>query len=415
MIEEKDKLGYRTNFLDYLHTLVKWRKLLLINFIIVSVLAVIFSLIIPKTYSARTIIIPPSGGGSILSTITSNLPIGGLLGGMGGYSDETNKFISILKSRTILENTIKKFNLIKRFQYKNMEDAIRLFSKQVDISVSDEGAIIVEVYLTTKFFHLKPDEEQIRNLVADICNYFAYELDTINKQIQTTQARYNRIFIEKRYRQNKEDLSNAEEEMKNFSEKYGVISLPEQITAMISTAADLESQTIIREVELESLLKFLDKNNPKIIQKQTELKELRDRLKEIKLGSSPEEAFRLYPAFNRTPEIGMKYLRLKRELEIQNVIYEFLTQQYEQAKIQEAKDTPTIQILDVAVPPIKKTKPKRLMLVILAALLSIFLTVIYIFTIEYLRDLKSKDYSRYSKFLYILDGINIFKKLPKEK
>ncbi len=405
----------KSKFLDYLYTIVKWRRLFIINFFIVCIIAAIISLIIPKTYTAKSVILPPTGGNNFISSLTANLPVSGLLGGVGAYSDETNKFLSILKSRTIIENTIKHFDLLDRFGYKNMEEAIRLFGTQVDISVNDESSIVVEVALETSFFHPDSEENEIKHLCANITNFIVSELDKINKNFQTQQAKYNRIFIEKRYNENKEELRISEKNLKNFSEKYGIISLPDQINAAISSASEIESRLMIKEIELEALKSSVNNKHPSILQKQIEIKELKRKLKELKMGTPTEDVLKLYPTFSKAPQIGMQYMRLKREVEIQNIIYEFLTQQYEQAKIQEARDTPTIQVMDEAVPPYRKAKPKRAILVILAGVLSIIVTTLYVFTLEYLKVLEIQNNKKYQKFLYVLRGINIFKKLPSDK
>lgn len=414
--EEEDEIKEKEglNMIDYLYVLVKRRRLIIINFLSMSILAAAYSLIIPKTYTSTAVIMPPGKSGGIISNLPLNLPISGIGSLLGVTSEEANIFLAILKSRTIAKNTIDHFDLYKRYGSKTIDDAIHTFYNKVDISLDKEGTIRVKISATTKFFHKDKDEESTRKLSADIANYMISELDRINTELQTKQAKYNRIFIEKRYEESKIELNNIEEKIKDFEEKYGVISLPDQVSAAIEAAAQIESQILMIEVELEGLKSTFNMDHPMIKQKEIQLRELRKKLNEMKLGSGEKNYLEIFPAFIDAPNLGIQYIRLKRELEVQNLIYQFLTQQYEQAKIQEAKDTPTVQVLDLAVPPIKRSKPKRKLLVLLVGLISLIFSALYIFTIGYFNRLKKENVSKYKKIIYIFRSINIFKKFPAE-
>jgi uncharacterized protein involved in exopolysaccharide biosynthesis len=398
------------NFIDYLFILVKRRKLIIVNFFIVTILTAAYSLIMPKTFTASTVVLPPAGGSSLFSSLTANLPIGGLLGGLAGASDETNILIAILKSRSIAENTIKQFNLLERYESDDMEEAIIAFRGTVDVSINDEGMIVIIASSTTGHLADDAEENEVRTLCADIANFMVAELNQINTELQTKQAKFNRIFIERRYEQNKSDLRDAESAIKKFGETYGMISLPDQVSAAIQAAAQIESQIAVKEVELQALKSTLYSGHPEIKKKAIELREMHKKLEEMKLGAPQRDSLAIFPVFSEVPELGIKYLQLRRELEVQNKIFEFLTQQYEQAKIQEARDTPTVQVLDPAIPPIKRAKPKRAILVLLAGMVSIIFSALYIFSIEYLNRLKEDDEKKYRKLRSVLRGINIFKK-----
>lgn len=398
------------NFIDYLYILVKRRKLIIVNFFIVAIITAAYSLIMPKTFSAATVVLPPTGSSSLLSSLTANLPIGGLLGGLGGVSDETNTLIAILKSRSMAESTIEHFNLMERYEAEDMEEAIIAFQNTVDISINDEGMIVIVASSTTGFLANENEENETRKLCADIANFIVAELNQINTELQTKQAKFNRIFIEKRYEQNKSDLKEAENAIKKFGESYGMISLPDQVSAAIQAAAQIESQIAVKEIELQAMKSTLHAGHPEIRRKEIELRELRKKLEEMKIGTPQRDSLAVFPVFSEAPELGIKYLQLRRELEVQNKIFEFLTQQYEQAKIQEARDTPTVQVLDTAMPPLRRDKPKRSILVLMAGMISIIFSSLYIYSIEYLDRLKEDDEIKYRKLSYIFRGMNIFKK-----
>jgi capsule polysaccharide export protein KpsE/RkpR len=394
------------NILDYFSILLKRRKIIIINFIIFAFVSVVISLIMPKTYKAASIIMPSgTTGGGLLSGMSLNLPGGAFSSLFGGASEETNSLLAIIKSRTIAENTIKKFNLIERYNTANMEDALKAFTNYLYTSYEEEGTIEVEFEVSTGFFHFDQEEEEARKLCAEITNFLVSELDRLNTMLQTKQAKSYRIFIEKRYEENKKEIEKIENEIKEFSEKSGMISLPDQLSAAITAAAEFESQIAIKEVEFEVLKKILNKDNPQIKKIGTELQELHNKLNEMKLGGSEKDLLPIFPAFAKAPALGIKYIRLQRENEVQNLIYQFLTQQYEQAKLQEAKDTPSIQIIDEAVPPIRKSKPVRSLIVIISSLVGIFIGIFLAFFKEYFYRLSITDPERYQYIMALISGI----------
>jgi len=402
-------------WLDYLLILVKWRKFLILNILFFGIIAAIFSLIMPKTYTATAILMPPTQTGKLFSNLSLNLPAFNVGGIFGGIPEEINNIMAILNSRTLAESTIKKFNLMERYQSKTIEHALITFRSNVSFSLEKEGTIKIEAYTHTGYFHPQEEENKARELAAAIVNYMAAKADSMNTQLQTQRAKFNRIFLEKRYEENKQELRKLEEQLKEFGEKYGIISLPDQLIATIQSAASLESEIIIKEVKLEVLKKMLNPDNPEIRKKIIEVNQLKRKLTELINGNRLNEAgaksIMIFPGFREAPELGMKYLRLKRELEVQNILYEFLTQQYEQAKIQEAKDTPSLQVLDPAQPPILRSKPKRKLFLLFVLLVIFVLSLIYIYIMEYIENLKLNDYEKYQKILQIIAGLNIFKKV----
>jgi len=371
--------------IDFINLLVKWKKRILINCFVVCFFTAIYVLIMPQTYTSFSVILPPTNQlGSGLSSLISNLPVGGLASGlMGGATDETNTFIAILNSRSLMESVAKKFNLLERYKEKNLEETIKTLRDNVVIEVLDEGTIAVGVKALTPYFPLDHKKDTARNLAADMANYIISELDRINKEIQTTQAKYNRLFIEKRYFQNLDDMEKAEHDLQDFQEKYDAIALPEQVQAAIIAAADLKAQAIAKETELGALKTTLRKDHPEIKKAQLELNELKRSLKKMSNGGFEDsESFNLFPNFKQTPELGIKYIQLQRELEVQMKLYEFLLQQYEQAKLQEAKDTPTVQVLDEAIPPIKRSSPKRSLTVLAMGFITGILSIIILYILD---------------------------------
>ena len=392
---------------DYLTALIQWRKRIIINGFLFCLAVAIFSLIMPRTYKASTTILPPAEEGGLgLSSFLNNLPISGL--GLGNViSDETNTYLAILNSRTVAENTIKKFNLVKRFKSENLEEAIRTFRSRMNVDLNDDGTLTISMKIKTPYFAGKARDDEARNLAKEIANYLVQELDRVNRELKTQRARNTRIFIEKRYEQNLKDLTAAEEAFKDFQKKYGTIELTEQTKASITAAAELKAQIIAKEIELGVLKKYVSNTHPEYIRAKTELDELKRRYKDFQSGEGNpgDKNHDVFIPLNKVPDMGIEYVRLYRELQLQEKILEFILPQYEQAKINEQKDTPTVQILDPAVAPIKRSSPKRMFMVLGAGIFVIFLFLIAAYIKVNAEHLEATQPDQVHKWNYVLQNL----------
>jgi len=156
----------QVNIIDYLYVLVKWRKLIIINFLVVCIIAAGISLILPKWYRAETTILPPleEGAQMGMSSIMRNLSVGGL--GLGAVSEETNLFLAILNSRTVMEAVARKFDLMKRYKTKNMEETVRTLRGHVSVKINEEGTITLGVEAGTPYFATEEEENEARELAS---------------------------------------------------------------------------------------------------------------------------------------------------------------------------------------------------------------------------------------------------------
>jgi uncharacterized protein involved in exopolysaccharide biosynthesis len=410
-------------FIDYFYILAQWRKMIFLNFIIVCFIAAGISLILPKVHRAQTTILPPieESDGFGLSSLLSKVPLSSLSIGLGSVSEETYTFLAIINSRTVMESIVREFDLRTRYRVKNIEKAVKKLRKNVSVKVNDEGTITLSTDVSTKWLSDKATENETRKLARDMANFFIKELDRVNKHLKTERARNSRIFIEKRYLQNITDLHRAEEEFKQFQKKYGTIALPEQTSATISAATELKVQIISKEVEGGVLQKYVGPSHSEYLKVQNELNELRMKLNEFKSGErqnkeNTKNSKGLFLALNDVPDIGLQYGRLYREIFLQEKIMEFLLPQYESAKIQEAKTTPTLQVLDEAVIPIKRMKPKRAFFVMFWGVLSIFMSFCIVFIIEYLESLKRLYPEKYH-LIETVNGLLLddFRKLKRKR
>jgi capsule polysaccharide export protein KpsE/RkpR len=310
-----------------------------------------------------------------------------------GMSNESTTYLAILKSRSVREAIIIEYDLIDFYDSENIEWALRDLDDNLDVDLTDEG--IIEIAYTDK------DPER----AAAVVNSLVEKLDRKNTDMSIEQARNTRLFLEERLNRNREDLRAAEENLRRFQETYKAISLPDQVAAAIGEVAKVKSEVVALEVQRNVLQKTMSPASPILMQLENRISELHKQLDKMEFGAETGVGNSLGVAdndellipFSRVPSIGIEFARLTRELTIQEAIFQLLTQQYEQAKIQEAKDTPTVQVLDRAVPPLIKSKPIRTLFVLFWGVLTLLVSAVVVFTIEYLARLEVEAPARYEK------------------
>ena len=372
--------SHETNLMQIIPLLWNSRFSIIKNILMVSLVTILFVFSIPKRYTSSALLMPPTSesgpAGSIMGAL-SNLPFGGL---MSQTNDESLSILAILKSRTIFEKVIQRFELMKIYQVPNIDKALMALANNTAFNVEEEGTISISVSADTDWFHYPESEQKAKNLCTDMAIYFTEQLDIINKSLKTEQASFHREFIGERYRQNLVDLKRAEDSLRIFQEKHKMVALPEQTTATIEAAAALKAQMLSNEVKLGVMLGALNPTHPDIENIKKENSELSKKMSELEYGAEiiDYKQSSLFPVLADVPELGVELVRLKREVEIQNTLFVFLTQQYEEAKIKEAKDTPTVQVLDYPQKPYQKSAPKRVIILIICLFISTFVNVLFI-------------------------------------
>ena len=223
-------------------------------------------------------------------------------------------------------------------------------------------------------------------------------------------------------------MTTASEKLVKFREKYKAVSLKEQTKAAIEEAGAVKGKIIVKQVELGVALQTMKPENVFIIKLKKELEELKKQYNYLQYGNGEalEDKKEFYIPFADVPGVGLELANLLRDVKVQETVWGLLNQQYYQAKIQEARDTPTIQVLDEAVPPESKTKPKRKILILVGGFLALIFSIFFAFTAEFLERLKS-DSSSSGKMNEMIDSVkrdwdgikksidSIFKKVNKEQ
>lgn len=392
-----------STFIEFLTVVVKYRKFLAIFVLVVTLGATIYALVAPKWYKA-TVSVFPAEKSDFLSTITGisgiarNLSASRGLSALTGGPTELDKYVAILKSATITDDVIKKFDLRKEYKMEDdyYEDVVKAWQKNLELNIEDEGNLTITVY--------SRDPKR----AANIANYLVEKLNEVNTRLSVTNAKANREFIEKRYKQNIEDINNLENAMKQFQQKYGVIAIPEQLEATVKSMSEIYLEMYKKEVEFNVLKQNYGIDHPLTKNAQINLDELRKKINQLNSGTdiSQKDSKLLIP-FKQAPELANEYLKIYRNLEIQYKILEFIQPLYEQAKVEEVRNTPSVLVLDKAGPPEKKAKPRVRVFFLIGLVGSLVLGLFIVFTVEMFDRLKVNDPKKYE---YLTGWINFKKK-----
>ncbi len=321
-------------------------------------LGLLVAFFIPARYTSTIRLMPPDNqAGSSLATVASSMGASRgaeIAGGLLGLKSTSDAFVGILTTRTVQNQIIEQFDLKRAYGVSHMQDARLILAGRTGIAV-DRKSQIITIAVT--------DHDPKR--AAAIGEAYIAELNRLVAELSTSSARRERVFLEERLKEVSQDLEAAEKEFSQFSSKNTAIDIKEQGKAMVEAAATLQGQYIAAQTELQGLKEIYTDNNVRVRSVKARIAELRRQLE--KLGGKGEEASEasgkpadyLYPSVRQLPLLGVTYADLYRRIRVQEAVYEVLTQEYELAKVQEAKEIPIVKIVDPADIPEEKTFPPR--------------------------------------------------------
>ena len=359
--------------LDLLEVMVRRRNIILKTTCIIGLLSIIVSFCIRDVYTATAKVLPPqkdSAGG--LAALLGQL--GGLASGLGGSTD---LYFGILKSRSVADSVIQRMDLFKAYRAKDWESARQKLEKNTKHRLNIKDGIIT----------ISANDNDPRR-AAMLANTFVDELQKKSLQLNLTKAGTERIFLEKRLVLVKQDLKAAEVEMKNFQEKYKTVKADSQVAAAIEGVARLKAEIVAKEVQLAALRNSMTDESVEVSNLLAGLSRLR---KQLSNASGVQERGSVIPSVGNAPSIGVEYVRRLRDLKIQEALFEQLTKQFELAKINEARDSSVMQILDEAVVPTKKSGPNRVLILVFGIITALLCSVIIVFVQEYISKLPQED------------------------
>lgn len=394
----KDTDSPEPYLIDHVIVLLRRKKIVAV-FVLAGVLfSVAYALTTPNSYTATArLLIPqkPSQGLSGMLTKMQGNPVESLF----GTASASDVYVGLLESRTVADRIIERFNLNDGYETPSADKAREMLKKHTNIVNGEEQILQIAVQ--------DGDAER----AAEMANAYAEELERINRRVNITESHLKRVFLEKRLEKVKEELLQAENRLRMFQERHGLVALDDQAKVTIEGAARIKGDIIAAQTELEVFKQFGSERNTEAVELKTRIEELSHQLSKIETGNDPDKTrvnasgrgnSNFYIPFNELPALGMELVRLTREAKIQEEVFQLVTSQYELAKIEEARDINTLQVLDRAVAPDRKSGPPRFLIVALSAVAGLFVGAIAAFFIEFLYQLKHREQERYRRLLLSL-------------
>jgi capsule polysaccharide export protein KpsE/RkpR len=330
------------------------------------VLSLFFAWRYPKFESTAQIMPPDSGGSGLASLVPALSKSPGLIGMAGdlmGMKSTSAVFARVLESRTVQDNLINRFDLRNKYDKSYMEDARKKLSSRTVISEDKKsGVIAISV------------RDRDAALATELANAYVEELGSVMAKVSTSAARRERIFIEGRLTDENNNLQDAERQFSQFASTNMALDVPEQTKVTVEAAARLQGELIASKAQLEGLKQTYTEENIRVKSVQAHVNELQRALAKINSGrgSTVQDATSPYPSVKSLPLLGVKWADLYRQTKIRETVVELLTQQYEMARIQEAKEIPSVKVLDPASIP-ERREPSWKLIVPLGTFLSLLL------------------------------------------
>jgi tyrosine-protein kinase Etk/Wzc len=321
-----------------------------------------YSLTMTNIYTAKTTILPPQQNQSSAAGALATLGgLAGLAGGSLGIKSPDEMYVAFLQSVTLRNHLIERHNLQTLYGKKNLTDTREALNGSVKISTDKKAGIIsIEVSDKSPVF------------AAQLANSYVDELRKLLERLSLTDAQQRRFFFEKLIIKTKDALAVAELKFKNAQETSGIISLEGQATSAIKASAELRAQIALREVQIQAASSYATPQNADMQRLAAELAGLRAQLDKLEKGSSHNSG-------SEESSRALANLRAFREVKYQEAILETLIKQYELARVDEAKEGPLIQQIDIATPPEYKSRPKRSDITISAAVGGFLFGLMFLF------------------------------------
>lgn len=359
----------REKWIDALGFLLEARRWILKGTLCGFLLSTLLAFTLPKRYESTANLMPPdNASGANVALLASAASRAGAFGGIAadllGVKSSSALFVGILQSRTVQDRLIEALDLKRVYGQSTLDDARKMLAARTVVTEDRRSGIV-----TLRVMDRLPHRAQA------IAQGYVEQLDRLVAEVSTSSARREREFIEERLRVVKQEWNEAAKAFSEFSSKNTTIDIKEQGRAMVEAAANLQAQLISARTQLQSLMQIYTGQNVRVRSLQAQVSELERQLQ--KLGGAipaPEgesQGDGPYPSIRTLPLLGVPYADLYRRTKIAETVFELLTQQYELAKVQEAKEIPTVKVLDAPVVPEKKVFPPRVLIIAFGTFLTL--------------------------------------------
>jgi uncharacterized protein involved in exopolysaccharide biosynthesis len=359
------------------------------------VLAVIVSLILPKMFTATATLLPPEEKQSSANLLLGQIGVlGGLTTGDLGLKNPEDLFVAMLKSRSVEDGVIDQFDLRREYGYRRYQDARKKLESRSKIDSSDEGIISISV----------SDRDPKR--AAELANAYVDQLRSLSQNRAVSEAAQRGAFYQQKLDAERDELSLAELALKQAQEKSGLIQPDAQGRAIVDAVATTRAQVAIKEVQLQAMRTYATPGNPELQRAEEELAALRSQLAKLERNTGEVGNGNLEVPTRQLPQAELEYIRRSRDLKYHEALYEFLSKQLEAARLDEAKEAITIQVLDKAVEPERKSSPRRLLIVLVTAVMAFVLSCFGALLVEFWKN-KQQDPGNRARLLRLKQSLRL--------
>lgn len=374
----------RSVFWEALEVVFKRRKFIFGVVFIVSVLTAVYAFLLPKWYRASASVLPPERGAMDMNLSTlfrGGLPVFGAELAIPFAASPSDVLAVMAESDAVLLGVASDLSLAKKYEITSTELLLRTVRGGLAVKTSTEGIVQISY------------EDQDPKLAYEVVQSVLANLDRVNQRRGSTKARATRLFVETRLKETEKNLQEAQDSLKAFQLTNKALDLDEQTKALVSSAATVKAQLVADQIQLATLKRELSETHPEVQKLEGKIASTEGELK--KLEERGSKGSFLGVAMSALPGLVQELAIRLRNVAIQEKLFELLIEQYEQAKIQEAKDTPTISVLDYPRVPEFKIRPKRIKVVLTGFFISFLVALAFVFTEEYFTRMKTSDPTRY--------------------
>lgn len=380
------------NFWSVLEAIARHRTFVFGLVLIVTLGAVVVSLVLPSWYEAEALLLPPKDVSVGLDQLSKLSEVMSVTGGLNLpiMVTPSDVYARILRSQRVTDRIVEKFNLKARYDTKTWVDTYLEYASHTKFRVTEEGLVSVKV------------EDRDPQVAADMANAVVDELNSVNQEIVSGRARRNRQFIEARLTEIKAKLDTTRGELEQFQAAHRTVDFDAQTKLAIDQASDLKVSLARVDLEIAMGEQSLGKDNPELIERKQRREAIQHQLKRLETGGSDTSYFSL--PVSSIPSLKGQYELLYGRVRVTESIYNMLLEQLERARIQEEEQSPTISVLDRARPPEIRSRPKRTMIVASAFGISLILALLLAAFLEYLDRMKTQRPEDYARAQYVTDA-----------
>ncbi len=389
---EEQKINDEGSKLDYLIVLAKYSRMIVITSAAIIVLTYLCLFLSPDVYTSTTRLLPPQtnltlsaqlldsmGGGALPWSAGNGGMGGGLSASLLGLPSPSDIYVGILHSDTIADWIIARFHLRKVYGLKNIESARAELRRQTSINVlKGTGLIIIKV----------TDKDPKK--AAEIANAYVEELEKLMQGLAVQEAKSRLAFLDNERTQANKNLTKAEDALRTFSQRYGVIQIDTQTKAVLDYIAQLRADIDAREVQVQVLRQQATPFNYDVVRLETEIKGLKKKLVDAEKKMDQVCKGDVCLNTSEVPGLGLEYMRLYREVKFQENLYQTFSKLAEVARLDIARNATTISVVDKALPPEKRSN-SRLLPAVLTGMVTFFMMIFVAFGAEYWQNLQKDE------------------------